>query len=79
MRLTPAGKIQIFKCLALSKTLYACTMLTPTKKFIDQLNSLKKDSICRGKRPKINHLILVRDYEKGSHLSKDHGIKDHLD
>ena len=54
-------------------------MLTPSKKFVDQLNSLKKDSIFRGKRPKINHLTLIRDYEEGGHLSKDHGIKDHLD
>ena len=40
--LTLAGKIQIFKCLAISKTLYACTMLSPSKQFIDQINSLKK-------------------------------------
>ena len=40
--LTFAGRIQIFKCFALSKTLYGCTMLSPSKQFIDQINSLKK-------------------------------------
>ena len=40
--LTLASRIQIFKCLAFSKTLYACTMLSPSKQFIDQINSLKR-------------------------------------
>ena len=53
--LTLASRIQIFKCLAVSKTLYACTMLSPSKQFIDQINSLKKDFVWRGKRPKKKH------------------------
>ena len=67
--LTLAGKIQIFKCLAFSKTLYACTMLSPSKQFIDQINSLKKDFVWRRKRPKIKHSTLIGDY-------KERGYKD---
>ena len=33
--LTLAIRIQIFKCSTISKTLYACTMLSPSKQFID--------------------------------------------
>ena len=61
--LTLAGRIQIFKCLAVSKTLYACTMLSPSKQFIDQINSSKKDFVWRGKRPKIKHSTLIGDYK----------------
>ena len=35
--LTLAGRIQIFKSLALSKTIYTSTMIYPSKKFMDQL------------------------------------------
>ena len=47
-----AGRIHIFKCLAVLKTLYACTMLSPSKQFINQINSSKKDFVWRRKRPK---------------------------
>ena len=65
--LTLADRIQIFKCLAISKTLYACTMLSPSKQFIDQINSFKKDFVWRGKRPKIKHSTLIGDYEEGGY------------
>ena len=41
------GRIQISKCLAVSKTLYGCILLPPLKQFIDQINSLQKDFVWR--------------------------------
>ena len=73
--LTLAGKIQIFKCLAVSKTLYACTMLSPSKQFIDQINSLKKEFVWRGKRPKIKHSTLIGDYKEGGYKDVDTEVK----
>ena len=69
--LTLASRIQIFKSLAFSKTLYACTMLSPSKQFIDQINSLKKDFVWRGKRPKIKHSTLIGDYKEGEYKDVD--------
>ena len=40
--LTLAGRILVFKSLALLKLLYACTMKVPSKFVIDQLNPLHK-------------------------------------
>ena len=60
--LTLAGRIQIFKSLALSKTTYATTMIHPSKKLTDELYSLQKDFIWRGRPPKIKHTTLIADY-----------------
>ena len=57
-------------------------MLSPSKQFIGQINSLKKDFVWRGKRPKIKHSTLIRDYKEGGYKdveSQNCGIKDHLD
>ena len=63
--LTLAGRILIFKSLALSKVLYTCTMTNFTKDFIKQLEGLRKLFIWNGKRPKIKHSTLIRDYVDG--------------
>ena len=60
--LTLAGRILIFKSLALSKVLYTCTMTNFTKDFIKQLEDLRKNFIWNGKRPKIKHSTLIADY-----------------
>ena len=73
--LTLAGRIQIFKCLAVSKTLYACTMLSASEQFIDQISSLKKDFVWRGKRPKIKHSTLIGDYKEGGYKDVDTEVK----
>ena len=52
--LTLAGKIQIFKSLALSKAVYVCTMTSPSQKFLNQSNLLKRNFIWAGKSAKIN-------------------------
>ena len=69
--LTLADRIQVFKCLAFSKTLYACTTLSPSKQFIDQINFSKKDFVWRGKCPKIKHSTLIGDYKEGGYKDVD--------
>ena len=74
-RLTLAGRIQIFKSLALSKTIYASTMIIPSKKFMDQLYSLQKDFIWRERPPKIKHTLLIADYVDGGYKDIDIATK----
>ena len=70
--LSLTGKILIFKTVALSKLVYSCTMKTPSKNVVDQLNSIHKNFIWNNKKPKIKHSTLIADYEEGY---KDVGIK----
>ena len=69
--LTLAGRILIFKSLALSKVLYTCTMTNFTKDFIKQLEDLRKNFIWNGKRPKIKHSTLIADYVDGGYKDVD--------
>ena len=71
--LSLAGKILIFKSLALSKILYACTMKTFPKQIIDQLNTIQKEFIWSNKKPKIKHSTLIANYSEGGY--KDIDIK----
>ena len=50
-------------------------MLSPSKQFIDQINSLKKDFVWRGKRPKIKHSTLIGDYKEGGYKDVDTEVK----
>ena len=63
--LTLAGRILIFKSMALSKTFYTSTMVCPPKQFIDLLNSIKQNFIWSGRRSKIKHSTLVGGYAEG--------------
>ena len=63
--LSLAGRIQVFKALALSKAVFICTMKPYSKKFLDDLNEIQKDFIWRGRKPKIKHTSLISDYSKG--------------
>ena len=73
--LSLSSKLLVFKTLALSRLLYACTMKSPSKQLIDQLYDLHKNFIWDKKRPKIKHsiLILTGDYSEGGY--KDIDIK----
>ena len=51
--LTLAGRIHIFKSIALSKIIYISTILHPSQQTLDQLNFVQKDFIWRGRRPTI--------------------------
>ena len=60
-----AGRILIFKSLALSELLYTCTMTNFTKDFTKQLEDLRKIFIWNGKRAKIKHSALIEDHFDG--------------
>ena len=51
-------------------------MIDVSKQFVEQLNSLQKDFIWNGRRPKIKHSTLIADYVEGGH--KDIDIKTKL-
>ena len=63
--LSLAGRMQIFKALALSKAMFICTVKPYSKKFLDDLNEIQKDFIWRGRKPKIKHTSLIGDYSEG--------------
>ena len=65
--LTLAGKIQIFKSLALSKAVYIGSVTSPSQQFLDQLNLLKRDFIWDGKSAKIKHSTLIGCYADGGY------------
>ena len=69
--LTLAGRMLIFKSLALSKVLYTCTMTNFTKDFIKQLEDLRKNFIWNGRRPKIKHSALIGDHVDGGYKDVD--------
>ena len=72
--LSLAGRIQVFKALALSKAVCICTMKPYSKKFVDDLNVIEKDFIWRGRKPKIKHTSLNGDYNKGGMKDIEAGI-----
>ena len=76
-RLSLAGRIQVFKALALSKAMFICTMKPYSKKFLDDLNEIQKDFIWRGHKPKIKHTSPIGDYSEGG--MKDIDIKAKLE
>ena len=69
--LTLAGRIQIFKSIALSKMVCISTMLHPSKQTLDQLKFDMERFIWRGCRPKIKHSILIGDYTNGGYKDVD--------
>ena len=47
------GRTEVVKTLALSKVLYVCEMLTPSKQFLDKINSYILEFIWKGKPAKV--------------------------
>ena len=68
--LTLAGRILIFKSLALSKVLYTCTVTNFTKDFV-MLEDLRKNFIWNGRRPEIKHSTVIGDYVDGGYKDVD--------
>ena len=67
--LSLSGKIIIFKTLAISKIVYVAHMASVPEDIITHLESIHKDFIWNGKKPKIKHSTLINDYSTG-------GLKD---
>ena len=57
--------------MALSKTVYTSTMVSPPKQFIDLLSSIKQNFIWNGRRPKIKHSTPVGGYAEGGYKDID--------
>ena len=57
--LSLAGKIFIFKSLALSKLLYASAMKCQSRQILDQINLMRKNFVWNDKIPKIKHSTLI--------------------
>ena len=69
--LTIAGRIQIFKTLVISKTLYISTMRNPPTQFLNLFNSIQKDFIWNKSRAKIKHCSIIADYKGGGYRDVD--------
>ena len=69
--LSLAGKILVFKTLAVSRLLYVCTFKNPSTQIIESLNSIQKKFIWSKKRPKIKHSTLIADYKDGGYKDID--------
>ena len=70
--LSIAGRIQIFKILALSKAVYISTMNNFPSRFIKILDDIHKDFIWNKLQPKIKHSTQIANYEEGNY--KDVGV-----
>ena len=69
--LSIAGRIQIFKNLALSKAVYISTMKNFPSRFIKILDDIHKDFIWNKLQPKIKHSTLIANYEEGGYKDVD--------
>ena len=69
--LSLAGKILVFKTLAVSELLCVCTFKNPSTQIIESLNSIKKKFIWSNKQPKIKHSTLIADYKYGGYKDID--------
>ena len=73
--LTIAGKIQIFKTLAISKVVYISTMKNPPRQFIEALNEVQQDFVWNKSRSKIMYSSLIGNYEEGGYKDVDISTK----
>ena len=69
--LSLAGKILVFKALAVSKLVYVCTFENPSTQIIESLNSIQKKFMWSKKRPKIKHSTLIAHYKDGGYKDID--------
>ena len=58
--LSLAGKILVFKTLAVSELLYVCTFKNSSTQIIESPNSIQKKFILSKKRPKIKHSQIIK-------------------
>ena len=63
--LTTAGRIQVFKSLAVSKILHVAGMNLVPIRVIEQIQKIQKKFIWNGRKPKIKHTTLINEYQDG--------------
>ena len=69
--LSLAGRISVFKSLAISKLIYVSTMRCLSKQILDQMNIVHTCFMSDNKKPKIKHCTLIADYSKGEYKDVD--------
>ena len=73
--LTIAGRIQIFKTLAISKVVYISTTKNPPCQFIEALSEVQQDFVWNKSCPKIKPSSLIGNYEEGGYKDVDISTK----
>ena len=63
--LSIAGKITVFKTLAISKIVHLALVKTIPNLIIQELNKIQKEFIWKTRHPKIKHGTLCNNYENG--------------
>ena len=73
--LTIAGRIQIFKTLAISKAVHTSIMKNPPRQIMEALNEVQQDFVWNKSRSKIKHSSLIGNYEEGGYKDVDISTK----
>ena len=73
--LTLSGRIVSFKALALSKIVYVASLVVVLEKILNKLESIHKNFIWKGKKPKIKHSSIIADYTDGRQKDVDISAK----
>ena len=79
--LSIAGKIAVFKTLAISKIVHLPLVKTILNLIMQELNKIQKEFIWKTRKPKIKHDTLCKNYENGGLKNVDimynaHGLND---
>ena len=69
--LSLAGKVTVFKTLAISKIVYIAFLSTVPKSILTKLEDIQKDFLWGNKRPKVAQKTLIASYEDGGLKSVD--------
>ena len=69
--LTLAGKVTIFKTMAISKIVFASFLSTVPNAVITKMDEIQKYFLWNGKSPKVSQNVLISDYEDGGLRSVD--------
>ena len=63
--LSIAGKVAVFKTLAISNIVHLALVKTIPNLILQKLNKIQKEFIWKTDNPKIKHIILCKSYENG--------------
>ena len=69
--LTIAGKITVFKTLAISKIVHLALVKTISNSIIQELSKIQKEFMWKTCNPKIKHDTLCKKYENGGFKNVD--------
>ena len=73
--LTLSVRIVSFKALALSKIVYVASMVVVPERVLNKLESIHKNFIWKGKKPKVKHSSIITDYTDGGQKHVDISAK----